>query len=134
MRVRRGPLFWGLLLIPLGAIPLLVRGGYLDGVALADAWRLWPLILIGLGLALLFGRGRAGLVVTVTLALVLGVAGGAALASGGSWIGDFGTCVGTPTTADHMTDGGALGSPGRWSSGSTAVRRRSPPRPARTGR
>ena len=30
MRIRRGPLFWGLLLIPLGAIPLLVRAGTLS--------------------------------------------------------------------------------------------------------
>ena len=112
MRVRRGPLFWGLLLIPLGGIPLLVQAGYIDGTLLKDAWRLWPLLLVGLGLALLLGRGRAGLAVTVILALVLGVSGGAALASGGSWIGPFGSCVGTSSTPDHLTDGGALDAPG----------------------
>ncbi len=52
MRLRRGPLFWGLLLIPLGGIPLLVRGGYIDAVGASPiAWRLWPLLLIGVGLA-----------------------------------------------------------------------------------
>lgn len=113
MRLRRGPLFWGLLLIPLGAIPLLVRGGWIDPSAFADAWRLWPLLLVGLGLAILLGRGRSGLAVTVVLALVLGVSGGAALASGGSWIGAFGSCAGTTTATDHLTDGGTLDLPGR---------------------
>ena len=113
MRLRRGPLFWGLLLIPLGGIPLLVRGGVIDPSAFGDAWRLWPLLLIGLGLAVLLGRGRSGLAVTVILALVLGTAGGAALATGGSWIGAFGSCAGTSTATDHLTDGGALGPNGR---------------------
>jgi hypothetical protein len=113
MRLRRGPLFWGLLLIPLGGIPLLVRGGYLDASAFADVGRLWPLLLVGLGLAILLGRGRAGLAITVILALVLGVAGGAALASGGSWLGAFGSCVGTPPATDHLTNGGALDPPGK---------------------
>jgi hypothetical protein len=113
MRLRRGPLFWGLLLIPLGAIPLLVRAGVIDPSAFAQAWRLWPLLLVGLGLAVLLGRGRSGLAVTVVLALVLGVSGGAALASGGSWIGAFGSCAGTTMATDHLTDGGALDLPGR---------------------
>ena len=113
MRLRRGPLFWGLLLIPLGGIPLLVRGGFIDPSAFADAWRLWPLLLVGLGLAILLGRGRSGLAATVILALALGSAGGAALASGGSWIGAFGSCAGTSTTTDRLTDGGALDLPGR---------------------
>ena len=54
-----------------------------------------------------------GLAVTVILALVLGTAGGAALATGGSWIGAFGSCAGTSTATDHLTDGGALGPNGR---------------------
>ena len=87
--------------------------GVIDPSAFGDAWRLWPLLLVGLGLAILLGRGRSGLAVTVILALVLGTAGGAALATGGSWIGAFGSCAGTSTATDHLTDGGALGPNGR---------------------
>ena len=45
----------------------------------------WPLVLVGLGLALLVRRGRAGLVAIVITALTLGTVGGAALASG-KWL------------------------------------------------
>jgi hypothetical protein len=107
MRIRRGPLFWGLLLIPLGAIPLLARAGIIDTAAFVDAWRLWPLILVGVGLAILLGNRRAGLAATVTLALVLGVVGGGALASGVPWVG-FGSCVGTSAPTDRLTKAGAL--------------------------
>jgi hypothetical protein len=49
VRIDRRLLGWGLFLIIVGAIPLLVRGGYLDE-ALIDDWpSLWPLLLIGWG-------------------------------------------------------------------------------------
>lgn len=98
MRIRRGLLFGGLLLIPLGGIPLLVRAGYLDEDLLANAWQLWPLILIGLGLALLLGRSQAGLIGTVVVALTLGSLAGAALAAGPSWVGTISDCA--PVSAD----------------------------------
>jgi hypothetical protein len=81
MRVRRGLLFWGLLLLPLGAIPLLERAGVVAASQLTEVWRLWPLVLVALGLGLLLGRGRAGALGTALLALVLGILGGGALAS-----------------------------------------------------
>src|SRR3954464_1544775 len=100
MRVRRGLLFWGLLLIPLGAIPLLVRTGQLDANRLTDAWRLWPLILVGLGLLALASRTRFAVIGTVVVALTVGSIGGAALASGNVWLGALATCgVGGNTTS-----------------------------------
>lgn len=93
MRVRRGLLFWGLFLIPLGGISLLVRAGVLDADRLTDAWRLWPLILIGIGLAILLGRSRTAVVGTAIIALVLGTLGGAALASGHLWLGVLSDCA-----------------------------------------
>jgi hypothetical protein len=90
MRIRRGLLFSGLFLIPVGGLTLLVRGGYLDADALRDAWRLWPLVLVGLGLAILLGRTRGAAVGTAISALVLGLIVGGGFASG-SWIG-FGVC------------------------------------------
>lgn len=92
VRVRRGLLFWGLLLIPLGAIPLLVRSGQLDASRLNEAWRLWPLIIVGIGLLILASRTRAAVVGTVVVALTLGSIGGAALASGNVFLGALGAC------------------------------------------
>ena len=65
MSTRRGPLFWGLFLLLLGGIPLLVRGDVLDDAVFADAWRLWPLILVAVGLAILLGHRRGGAAITV---------------------------------------------------------------------
>lgn len=122
MRIRRGPLFWGLLLIPLGMIPLLVRAGALDDNAFVDAWRLWPLVLVGIGLAILLGRGRAGLVATVVLALTLGLAGGSALASGNTWIGSINDCVATQASMNRATDSAHSTRPRPSSSCWTAAR------------
>lgn len=92
MRVRRGLLFWGLLLIPLGAIPLLVRAGQLDPNRLIDVWRLWPLVIIGIGIAILASRTRFGLIGTAIVALAIGLIGGTALASGNIWLGAVTAC------------------------------------------
>lgn len=104
MRVRRGPLFWGLFLITLGAIPLLTRAGILAAVTFGDAWRWWPVLLIGIGLALLLGRGRAGIAATVVIALALGGIGGSVIASG-SWVGAITACAPGPPTAELDRDG-----------------------------
>ena len=93
MRIRRGLLFWGLFLIPLGAVPLLVRAGTVDAASLAGAWRLWPVILIAVGLALVAGRSQVALVGTAVTAIILGVAGGAALSTGNAWFGMLGVCT-----------------------------------------
>jgi hypothetical protein len=110
MRPRQGFLFWGLLLIPLGAIPLLDRAGVIDVSGLLDTWRLWPLLLIGIGLVILIGRTRAAVVGTVAVALTLGTLGGAALASPGDWIGAITHCgPGGPT--QQLARQGAFSSP-----------------------
>lgn len=99
MRIRPALLFWGLFFILLGGLPLLVRAGALDPNALADSWRLWPLLLVALGLSLILGRTRAGLLGTAVAAIVIGVAAGGALASGTTWIGNVGGC-GVPAAGD----------------------------------
>jgi Domain of unknown function (DUF5668) len=92
MRIRPGLLFWGLFLILLGGLPLLVRAGVLDPNALADAWRLWPLLLVAFGISMILGRSKAGILGTVVAALALGIAAGGVLASGTTWIGNVGGC------------------------------------------
>ncbi len=108
MHIRRGFLFWGVLLIPLGALPLLVRAGMVDSASFDEGWRLWPLVLIGLGLVVIAGRGRAGLVATVVVALTMGLLGGGALASSNGWLGSVTGCVATPTSPSQVTNEGLL--------------------------
>jgi hypothetical protein len=110
MRVRRGLLFWGLFLIPLGGLPLLVRAGVIDADRLVDAWRLWPLLIIGVGLAILVGRTRAAVVGTLVVALVLGTLGGAALASGNLWFGALSDC-GFGRIDQHLEKSGSFDGP-----------------------
>jgi hypothetical protein len=112
MHIRRGPLFWGLLLLPLGAIPLLARAGLLDPDRLGDIWRLWPLALVGIGLALVLGRGQAGLLGTAIAAIVLGIAGGSVLASGNAWFGPLSGCGNTSTPTESTQTNGAFEVPG----------------------
>ena len=53
MRVRRSFLNWGTFLIGLGAVPLGVQLGVLDQAAASQLLRLWPVILIAIGVGLL---------------------------------------------------------------------------------
>ena len=101
MRIRPGLLFWGLFFLLLGGIPLLVRAGAVDPNVLADAWRLWPLLLVALGLSLIIGRTSFGLLGTALAAIVLGIAAGGALASGTNFIGNVGGCGGFGSGTDQ---------------------------------
>ena len=108
MRIRRGLLFAGLFLIPVGAMTLLVRAGTIDADAFADIWRFWPLILIGFGIAILLGRSRVAAVGTAIAAVVLGVLVGGAIASGGMWVGNFGECGPAPADAERIDKTGTF--------------------------
>lgn len=94
MQYHRGLLFWGLALITGGAVALAAQQGYFDRAWLAGAWRLWPLILVAIGLSILLARTPAAIVGTIVAALVVGVAGGAVIAVGP---GAF-TCGGSDPT------------------------------------
>lgn len=76
MHVRRGFLGWGVFLILAGAVPLLVRAGYITSEQLSRSWTLWPLILIGIGIGLVLARTRfdflGGLIVAATFGLMVG--------------------------------------------------------------
>jgi len=111
MRIRPGLLFWGIFFLLLGAIPLLVRAGVLDANVLADAWRLWPLLLVALGVSLILGRTSAGLLGTALAAVVLGIAAGGVLASGTNLIGNVGGCGSDTATDQRLQDSGTFGGP-----------------------
>ena len=111
MRIRRGLLFWGFFLIPLGALPLLVRAGVLDPATFAQGWRLWPLILVAVGIAIVIGRSRLAALGTAAVALVLGLAVGGAIAGGNFWLDAVTDCDFGNRTDVHLDEAGAFVQP-----------------------
>jgi hypothetical protein len=94
MRINRGFLSWGVFLLFVGAVPLAVRAGYLTEEQLPDVGSLWPLILVGIGIAILLARTRYAFLGGVLVAGVFGVIVGAVL-SGGAGIDACGPRAGT---------------------------------------
>jgi hypothetical protein len=82
MRVARGRLNWGIFLIVLGAVPLAYHQGIIPASSLGDAWRLWPLIIVGIGLAFVLSRTPAYFLGGTVVAICLGLVFGSALAIG----------------------------------------------------
>ena len=82
MHYNRGLLFWGLALITGGAVALAAQQGYIDRDFLAGAWRLWPLVLIAIGISIMVSRTPFAVIGTIVAALAVGSAGGALIAVG----------------------------------------------------
>lgn len=82
MSYHRGLLFWGLVLITGGVVALAAQQGYIDRVFLADAWRLWPLVLVAVGISIIVSPTPFAIVGTIVAALLAGSAGGALIAVG----------------------------------------------------
>lgn len=82
MRVNRGLLFWGLGFLSAGLVALAIQQGYLDRSMMAGAWRLWPLILVALGISLVASRTPFALAGTALAAVVIGATAGTAVAVG----------------------------------------------------
>jgi hypothetical protein len=134
--VRRGFLNWGIFLICLGAVPLAVQLNVIDRDVATSLLRLWPLILIGIGLGIMLRFSRAaalgGIVVAATFGVLFGVfftAGFPSFAavctgdSNGTPITRTGTATGNlelnvELTCGEMTIGRAPG--GTWSVDVTA--------------
>ena len=76
MHIDRRLVGFGLFLITIGGIMVAVRQGAIDSRVAADAWHLWPLIIVGLGLSIaLAGRPGApvgGLIVALTFGAIVG--------------------------------------------------------------
>jgi hypothetical protein len=100
MHINRGLLFWGLALVTAGLVALAAMQGMIDKAALAGAWRLWPVVLIAIGLAIVLSRTPFAAVGTVIAALVVGIAGGAVITVGPGIV----RCGGEPGTP--QTSGG----------------------------
>lgn len=76
MSVAKGRLNWGVFFIVLGIIPLAYHQGAITQSQIADSWRLWPLIIVGIGVGFLLSRTPAffigGMLVAATSGLILG--------------------------------------------------------------
>ncbi len=128
MRVDRGRLNWGIFFIVLGAVPLAYHQGIVSSSALSDAWRLWPFVLVGIGLGFVLSRTPAyfvgGLVVAVCLGLVFGSVltigpnidcGGGG--NGTQTVSQAGTFAGAPSVQLDLQCGSATiatAADGRW--------------------
>ncbi|MFI5261833.1 MAG: hypothetical protein ACHQZR_04705 [Candidatus Limnocylindrales bacterium] len=113
MRLDRGRLGWGLFLVVFGLIPLTVTTGLVDPETVRQAWQLWPLLLIGLGIGLLAGRAREALVSTIVVSLTLGVVAGSLLAGAAA-----GSLTGVGCTGGGSGQGATTGT---LASGSTVT-------------
>lgn len=113
MSVDRRLLNWGLFFILVGAVPLLVQQGAISRDAVAESWRIWPLILIGIGIGILLRRTpfrvAGGLIVAGTFGIWLGAlfAVGPAVSVG---CGSGNTSAGTATSSQQgsLQDGGRV--------------------------
>jgi cell wall-active antibiotic response 4TMS protein YvqF/putative adhesin len=72
MQVNRGFAFWGVALITAGAVALAIQAQLIPADQARGAWRLWPVLLIVIGLAVIAARTPFGLAATVAAALVAG--------------------------------------------------------------
>jgi hypothetical protein len=79
MRVNRGLLYPGVLLVAIGAVVVLADRGGIDTPTLADVVRLWPLAVIAVGLGLALRRSRAGIAGGLAAAVMPGLLVGSAV-------------------------------------------------------
>ena len=100
MQINRGLLFWGLALVTAGIVALASIQGWIDLPAFVDLWDFWPVILIVIGLAIVLSRTPFAVIGVIVAALVVGFAGGAAIAAGaGGFIGTCGQVQGSADTS-----------------------------------
>jgi hypothetical protein len=95
MRLNRGLFNWGIFLIALGGVPLLVQLDRLEPGVVGDVWRLWPLILVGIGLGLVLRLTPLEFLGGALVAATFGIMFGSLLAGGFGGFGGFsGACIG----------------------------------------
>ncbi len=82
MRIERRFLGWGVFFIVAGSVALVVRGGYVSTDQAGQVWRLWPLLLVGLGVAIILGRTSLGWLGGLIIAATFGLLVGSALVGG----------------------------------------------------
>jgi hypothetical protein len=82
MHIGRRALGWGVFFIVVGAVALAARQGWLDARVLSDVGRLWPLILVAIGIGLILERSAFGALGSALVGATFGLLVGGVLASG----------------------------------------------------
>jgi hypothetical protein len=107
MRVDRRLVFFGIFFVVFGGVLLGARQGWIPENVVASLWRLWPVLLIALGLSILLARGSAAWIGGAFAAAVLG-AMAAGLVQGG--IMPFVGCGGDESGTSFESQTGELAS------------------------
>lgn len=108
MTLDRRFLNWGVFFIVLGAVPLAVRADLISRDVLSGVWRLWPLILVGIGVGIMLRRTPAAFAGGLIVAATVGLVAGSGLAVGTDVIANCGDAPGSGTTfQQHGTFSGS---------------------------
>ena len=120
MHIDRRLLGWGVFFILVGAIPLAVRGGFLDAERVVSWPSLWPVLLIGWGLGLLLRQTPIEWIGGGVTAVVLGLMAGGR--SAGPWWAIGGATLGSIGASGRPPGSGRAPSAGRMSSALPSAR------------
>ncbi len=102
MQVNRGFAFWGVALITAGVVALAIQAELIPADSARQAWRLWPVVLVVIGLSIIAARTPFALVATLAAGLVAGGLAGTLVAG----VGDgFGVGCGGEATETVTADG-----------------------------
>jgi hypothetical protein len=82
MTINRARLYWGVFFIVLGGVPLAYNQGVVAMDTVEELWRFWPVILIGIGLAIVLARTPGAIIGGLVVAACLGLVFGSLLAVG----------------------------------------------------
>jgi hypothetical protein len=110
MRINRSLLNWGVFLIALGGVPLAVQQGWAESGIAGDLWRVWPLILVGIGLGLILRWTPIAWLGGALVAATFGIMFGALIAGGISGISSACVSIGSGQGVTTTQSGTAAGS------------------------
>lgn len=109
MHINRGLIFWGVALVTAGVVALAIQSQIIPSDSARQAWRLWPLMLIVIGVAVIASRTPFGAIAVLLAGLVAGGLAGTLVAGlpDGLEIG----CGGDPT--ESVTAQGSFATDGQ---------------------
>ena len=114
MSIDRRLINLGVFLLLVGAIPLAVSEGWVTRDTVSQAWTLWPLILIGIGIGLILRRTplhfAGGLLVAATCGTMLGAVLAGGLSLGALGCGNAAAATDPSILDDHGAFGGGTAS------------------------